>query len=91
MGYEVHMCPFKWEGEADLKYLYDNEKRRFNLYCPGTDIKVLNPSTIKKTKLDYIIIFAWRYKEIILKRNRKLFDKKTKFILPHPEFKIIKN
>jgi len=24
MGYEVHMCPFKWEGEADLKYLYDN-------------------------------------------------------------------
>ena len=24
IGYEVHMCPFKWEGEADLKYLYDN-------------------------------------------------------------------
>jgi len=24
MGYEVHNCPFKWEGEADLKYLYDN-------------------------------------------------------------------
>jgi N-dimethylarginine dimethylaminohydrolase len=24
MGYEAHMCPFKWEGEADLKYLYDN-------------------------------------------------------------------
>ena len=24
MDYEVHMCPFKWEGEADLKYLYDN-------------------------------------------------------------------
>ena len=24
MGYNVHMCPFKWEGEADLKYLYDN-------------------------------------------------------------------
>ena len=24
MGYETHMCPFEWEGEADLKYLYDN-------------------------------------------------------------------
>ena len=24
MDYQVHMCPFKWEGEADLKYLYDN-------------------------------------------------------------------
>jgi N-dimethylarginine dimethylaminohydrolase len=37
MGYEVHNCPFKWEGEADLKYLYDN------VYIGGygirTDIK----------------------------------------------------
>lgn len=24
MDYNVPMCPFKWEGEADLKYLYDN-------------------------------------------------------------------
>ena len=24
MGYETTICPFKWEGEADLKYLYDN-------------------------------------------------------------------
>ena len=24
MEYETHMCPFEWEGEADLKYLYDN-------------------------------------------------------------------
>jgi len=24
MGYETFVCPFKWEGEADLKYLKDN-------------------------------------------------------------------
>jgi N-dimethylarginine dimethylaminohydrolase len=24
MGYQTHYCPHKWEGEADLKYLYDN-------------------------------------------------------------------
>lgn len=24
MGYETFICPFKWEGEADLKYLKDN-------------------------------------------------------------------
>lgn len=24
MGYKTHMCPHKWEGEADLKYLKDN-------------------------------------------------------------------
>ena len=24
MGYQTHKCPYKFEGEADLKYLYDN-------------------------------------------------------------------
>ena len=24
MGYDTHISPHKWEGEADLKYLYDN-------------------------------------------------------------------
>ena len=24
MGYKTHTCPFKWEGEADLKFLHDN-------------------------------------------------------------------
>jgi len=24
MGYETHISPHKWEGEADIKYLYDN-------------------------------------------------------------------
>jgi N-dimethylarginine dimethylaminohydrolase len=24
MDYNTYMCPFKWEGEADLKHLYDN-------------------------------------------------------------------
>jgi N-dimethylarginine dimethylaminohydrolase len=24
IGYKTHYCPYKWEGEADLKYLYDN-------------------------------------------------------------------
>lgn len=24
MGYDTHISPFKWEGEADIKHLYDN-------------------------------------------------------------------
>ena len=24
MGYKTHISPYKWEGEADIKYLYDN-------------------------------------------------------------------
>lgn len=33
MGYKTHFCPDKWEGEADLKYLYDN------VYIGGYDMR----------------------------------------------------
>lgn len=74
-----------------IKYIFDNEKKRFNLYLPGTFIKVLNPKKINKINMDYIIIFAWRYSKLIINRNKKLFSSKIKFILPLPKFKIIKN
>ena len=73
-----------------IKYLFDNEKRRFNLFCPGTKIRVINPKKIKKYNIDYMVIFAWRYTKVILERNKKLFNKKTKFVVPHPQFRILK-
>jgi SAM-dependent methyltransferase len=72
-----------------INYIFDNEKRRFGRYLPGTSIKVLDPKHMKKLNLDYIIIFAWRYAKLIVKRNKKMFNNKIKFVLPLPKFKII--
>jgi 2-polyprenyl-3-methyl-5-hydroxy-6-metoxy-1,4-benzoquinol methylase len=72
-----------------INYIFDNEKRRFGRYLPGTSIKVLDPKHIKKLNLDYIIIFAWRYAKLIIKRNKKMFNNKIKFVIPLPKFKII--
>ena len=72
-----------------INYIFDNEKRRFGRYLPGTSIKVLDPKHIKKLNLDYIIIFAWRYAKLIIKRNKKMFNNKIKFAIPLPKFKII--
>lgn len=71
-----------------ISYLFDDEKRRHNLYSPGYKIKVLNPCHMKKFNLDYIIIFAWRYSKIIIKRNKENFTNKIKIIIPLPKFKI---
>ena len=81
---------YDFELDKKIEYIFDNEKKRFNLYMPGTNIKVLNPNNLKKINVDYIIIFAWRYAKQILLRNKKLFNKKTKFIVPLPKFKIMK-
>jgi SAM-dependent methyltransferase len=72
-----------------INYIFDNEKRRFGRYLPGTSIKVLDPKHIKKLNLDYIIIFAWRYAKLIIKINKKMFNNKIKFVIPLPKFKII--
>ena len=70
--------------------LFDDEKRRHNLYSPGHKIKVLNPKKIKSMEKFYIIIFAWRYAKIILKKSKKYIKKDDIFIIPFPKFKILK-
>ena len=87
VGTTTLIYDFKLQNKID--YLFDNEKRRSNLYCPGTKIKVLNPKLIKKFKPEFIIIFAWRYADVIIKKNKKYFNKNVKFIIPLPKFKIL--
>lgn len=80
---------YDFELENKIDFIFDNEKRRHNLFCPGTKIKVLNPKLIKKYNSNHIIIFAWRYADIIIKKNRKFFKKDTNFIVPLPKFSIL--
>ncbi len=72
-----------------INYLFDDEKRRQNLYSPGTGIKVLPPKQLSSLMPDYVIIFAWRYSKIILEKNNKYINKGGKFIIPLPKFKIL--
>ena len=73
-----------------VDHLFDDERRRHNLYSPGYKIKVLNPKRIKKMEPFYIIIFAWRYSDIIMRKSKKYIKSKDTFIRPLPRFEIIK-
>ena len=71
-----------------LKLLLDDEPRRNNLFSPSTNIQVKNPNKYNLSKIDVIIIIAWRYKKNIIKNFRKNFPsyyKKIKIyqILPN--------
>lgn len=71
-----------------ISYIFDNEKKRNNMLLPGTNIKVKTPKKISKDNV--VLVFAWRYFNNILKKNKKFFPKGTTFIIPLPKFKIIK-
>ena len=73
-----------------IDVIYDDEKLRHNLYSPGSNLKVLSPRMIEKNFPKYIIILAWRYSANIIKKNKEYLKKGGCFIVPLPNFKLIK-
>lgn len=76
-----------------IKYVFDDNNLKQGLYLPGTKIKILNPKLMGLKKIDIIVIFAWNYSDIIIKklrRNIKTNNKNIKFLIPFPNPKIIK-
>lgn len=59
-------------------------------YLPGTHIPIINNKIILEEQPDYLVILAWHYGDYIIK-NWRAKGLKSKFILPLPEFKVIKD
>ena len=72
-----------------LKFLVDDFYMKHNRYSPGFKIPVYETNKIYEEKPEYIVILAWRYKDKIIKKNKKYLENGGKFILPLPTFKII--
>jgi SAM-dependent methyltransferase len=78
--------------KVNEKYIYkafDNSESKINKYLPGSKIKITSTDSIEKYKCNYIIITAWNYLKIILRKELNYLKKGGRFILPIPEPKII--
>lgn len=73
-----------------VEYLIDDNPARHNLFSPGYHIPVLSSDAIDEKHPDYIVIFAWGYADIIIKKNRKFIDNGGQFIIPLPDVKTIR-
>lgn len=71
-----------------LKILVDDNLNKINTYLPGSKIKVHNSKILKNLSCDYIVILAWRFAPMILKKIKK-YNLKTKILIPCPIFKIM--
>lgn len=52
----------------DIRFVYDTNKLKQKKYLPGSHIKILDPSQIKKNKPDYILILPWNVKHEVMKQ-----------------------
>ena len=75
--------------EKNIQFVFDDNKLKHGLCIPGTKIKILDPSVLDRKKTDVLIIFAWNYADIIIKKNKKLQKKGGKFLIPFPKPRLL--
>ncbi len=71
-----------------INYAAERNKNKYNLFTPGTKIKIVSEKYSRFLKPDYYLVLPWHFKNEILKREKKIRAKGTKFIFPLPNLKV---
>lgn len=72
-----------------LEVLFDDNPDKYNMFSPGHHMAILSSQEIYNKKPDYIIILAWRFHEMIIKRHQLYLEQDGCFIIPLPEMKLV--
>ncbi len=80
-GVDKEMLPYIAEQPTSLKS---------GLYLPGKHIPIVNNERLIKEQPDYVILLAWHYAQPIMEQL-KARGLKSNFIIPLPDFKVVKN
>ena len=75
-------------GRNFIDFVAERNPNKFNLYTPGTAIKIVSERISRKMKPDYYLVLPWHFKNEILKRERKIMKAGSRFIFPLPKLKI---
>ena len=72
-----------------IPFIADRNPDKNNLFTPGTKIKIINENKSRSMFPDYYLVLPWHFKKEILKREKKIRRKGTKFIFPLPKLRIV--
>ena len=72
-----------------ISFAAERNKNKYGLVTPGSKIKIISEENSRKMKPDYYLVLPWHFKKEILKREKNILRKGTKFIFPLPNFEII--
>ncbi|OUU53379.1 MAG: hypothetical protein CBC25_00805 [Pelagibacteraceae bacterium TMED65] len=75
-------------GKKEIDFIADRNPLKFNLYTPGTKIKIISENKSRKIQPNYYLVLPWHFKNEILVREKKALKNKVKFIFPLPKLKI---
>ena len=66
----------------------DNPAKQFT-FSPGLHIPVFPSSQLYERRPDYVVVFAWRYSDAIIRQHQRYLDEGGRFICPLPELAIV--
>jgi len=72
-----------------IPYIADRNPDKNNLFTPGTKIKIINEKKSRSMAPDYYLVLPWHFKNEILKREKSIRRRGTKFIFPLPKLRVI--
>ena len=72
-----------------IDFIADRNPKKFGFFTPGTKIKIISENKSRYLNPDYYLVLPWHFKKEIIKRERTIIKKGTKFIFPLPNLKIV--
>jgi len=72
-----------------FEYIVDDNDIKIGRFCPNNHLPVVSSNVIYERKPDYIVIFAWRFADVIIKKHQNFLDNGGKFIIPLPKYQEI--
>ena len=98
-GKKIHCYGASTKGNVLLQYYKINNKmisyaaernaKKYNLFTPGTNIKIISENLSRFLRPDYYLVLPWHFKKEILIREKSIRKKGVKFIFPLPKLKVV--
>jgi SAM-dependent methyltransferase len=80
---------YHFELGTRVGFIVDDNPSKQGLYSPGYHLPVYNSTQLLERKPDVVVILAWTYADIIMKRNEEFLKRGGHFLVPLPELRVV--
>ena len=73
-----------------IKYAVERSRHKWGKYTIGSGLEIISEEKSRKLNPDYFYVMPYGFIDEFVKREKKWLDKGGKFLLPYPNFKVVK-
>ena len=72
-----------------LSYICDANKSKEGKYTPGSHIKIISKSKMRKLNPKFLVVLIWSFRSEVIKQEKKFLNNGGKLIFPLPVFHVV--